>query len=110
MREDGVRVDISDKTLKWNNMVESTAKRIREEKKRKVCFTADTKTADGNGKMQRRSERLKIKNNRVTDDERFVKRIRAKGPMTWGWFTYIPEGNGMGHWHKNLSGDFAAAA
>ena len=44
------------------------------------------------------------------DDEKFVRRIRAKGPMTWGWFTYIPEGDGAGHWYKDLSGDSAIAA
>ncbi len=50
MREDGVLVDISDKTLKWNNMVENAAKRIREEKKKKVNFAAGTKTTDGTGR------------------------------------------------------------
>ena len=114
MREDGVLVDISDQTLRWNNMVENAAKRIREEKlkkKKTVKFAAGTKTTDGDKKMLRRSERIKAKNrNLVMDDERFVRRIRAKGPMTWGWFTYIPEGNGGGHWYKDVSGDSAVAA
>ena len=91
-------------------MAENAAERVRDEKKKKVCFAAGTKTADGNGKMRRRSERLRIKQNKVMDDERFVRRIRAKGPMTWGWFTYIPEGNGVGHWYKDVSGDSAVAA
>ena len=110
-RKDRVRVDISKSTLQWNNMVENAAKRIREEKKKKVSFGPGTKTIDGKGKMLRRSERLRAKNkNLVMDDERFVRRIRAKGPMTWGWFTYIPEGKGGGHWYKNTSEDSAVAA
>ena len=61
--------------------------------------------------MRRRSERLRAKKrNTIMDDEKFVRRIKAKGPMTWGWFTYIPEGDGTGHWHKDVSGDPAVAA
>ena len=119
-------VDISEKTLNWNTAAEGAAKRVMNGRKKTVSFasvtkiidgdgkvslTTGTKTADGNGKMRRRSERLRAKNrNPVRDDEKFVRRIRAKGPMTWGWFTYIPEGDGAGHWYKDLSGDSAVAA
>ena len=61
--------------------MENAAERIREAKKKKVAFAADTKTTDGKGKMERRSERLKAKKKKVMDDEQFVRRIEAKGPV-----------------------------
>jgi len=52
--------------------------------------------------MERRSERLKLKKKKVSDAERFVRRIEAKVEMTYGWFTYIPGEDGTGHWYENL--------
>ena len=98
----GTSVDISDKTVEWNNMVENAAKRVREAKKKRVSFSAEAKVADGKGKMERRSERLKTKKKKVSDAERFVRRIEAKVEMTYGWFTYIPGKDGTGHWYENL--------
>jgi len=101
-RQYGTSVDISDKTVEWNNMVENAAERVREAKKKKVSFSAEAKVTDGEGKMERRSERLKLKKKKVSDAERFVRRIEAKVEMTYGWFTYIPGEDGTGHWYENL--------
>ena len=101
-RQDGTSVDISDQTVEWNNMVENAAKRVREAKKKKVSFSAEAKVADGKGKMERRSERLKNQKKKVSDVERFVRRIEAKVEMTYGWFTFIPGKDGRGQWYENL--------
>ena len=95
---------VSPVTVQWNNMVENAAKRVREAKKKKVSFAAAAKVADGEGKMLRRSERLSTRG-KVSDAERFVRRIKAKVEMTYGWFTYIPGEDGTGHWYENLRRD-----
>ena len=69
---------------------------ILKKKKKSICFKEGSKTVDGGNKLKRRSERIKQK---TMSAERFVRRIRPSGPMTWGPFTYIVGKDGYGSWY-----------